>query len=105
MKTLIRSLMMLGLISLLLMGVAQIGGAETNWMAPAGEKEELRGTEFPFPVGWVPESAAPGIESRDSYISNEAVETGALPGIVMPVDELRGTEFPFPVGFVPEGRE
>ena len=105
MKTLLHSLMVLGFISLLLMGAAQTGGAETSWMVPAGEKEELRGTEFPFPVGWVPESAAPGIESRDSYMLNEAAETGALPGTVMPADELRGTEFPFPVGFVPEGKE
>lgn len=105
MKTIFRSLLMLGLISVLLMGAAQTGGAETNWMAPAGEKEELRGTEFPFPVGWVPESKAPGAESRDSYILREPVETGALPGTVAPADELKGTEFPFPVGFVPEGRE
>jgi len=105
MKAIFHSLMMLGLISLLLMGAAQTGGAETNWMMAAGETEELRGTEFPFPVGWVPESEAPGTESRDSYILHEAAETGALPGTVMPADELRGTEFPFPVGFVPEGKE
>ena len=100
MKTIVRSLMMLGLISVLLMGIAQAGGSETNWMVSAGESEELKGTEFPFPVGWVP-----GIEADDSYDGREAVDTGALPETVKPEDELRGTEFPFPVGFVPEGKE
>jgi len=100
MKATVRSLMMLGLISVLSMGLAQIVGAETEWMAQAGETEELRGTEFPFPVGWVSES-----EAGESYVGEEATETGALPGPVVPADELRGTEFPFPVGFVPEGAE
>jgi len=100
MKTIVRPLMMLGLISVLLMGVTQTGGSETIWMASAGETEELKGTEFPFPVGWVP-----GVEADDSYVGREAVETGALPETVKPVDELRGTEFPFPVGWVPEEKE
>ena len=100
MKTVVRSLMMLGIISVLLMGIAQAGGSETKWMASAGESEELKGTEFPFPVGW-----APGIEADESYVEQEAVATGALPEAVKPVDELRGTEFPFPVGWVPEEKE
>jgi len=100
MKTIVRSLMMLGLISVLLMGVTQTGGSETIWMASAAETEELKGTEFPFPVGWVA-----GVEADDSYVGREAVETGALPETVKPVDELRGTEFPFPVGWVPEEKE
>jgi hypothetical protein len=100
MKSIIRSLMMLGLISVLLMGIAWAGGSETKWMAPAGEREELQGTEFPFPVGWVP-----GVEVDDSYVGREALDTGALPETVKPVDELKGTEFPFPVGWVPEEKE
>jgi hypothetical protein len=100
MKTIGRSLMMLGIISVLLMGIARAGGSETQWMAPTGEREELKGTEFPFPVGWVP-----GIEADDSYVGREATDTGALPETLKPVDELRGTEFPFPVGWVPEEKE
>ncbi len=100
MKAMARSLMMLGMISVLLMGVAQIVGAETGGVVQAGETKELRGTEFPFPVGWVPES-----EAGDSYVAEKATETGSLPGSAVPADELRGTEFPFPVGFVPEGAE
>ncbi len=100
MKTIARSLMMLGLISVALMGVAQILGAETGGMVQAGKTEELRGTEFPFPVGWVPES-----EAGEAYVAEEAKGTGAIPGGAAPVEELRGTEFPFPVGFVPEGAE
>jgi|MudIll2142460700_1097286.scaffolds.fasta_scaffold720538_1 hypothetical protein len=98
MKTIVRSLMVLGLISVLLMGVAWAGGSETKWMTPAGE--ELKGTEFPFPVGWVP-----GVEADDSYVGREAMETGALPETLKPVDELKGTEFPFPVGWVPDEKE
>jgi hypothetical protein len=100
MKTIVRSLTMLGIISILLMGISQAGGSEPIWMAPAGGSEELRGTEFPFPVGWVP-----GIEADDSYDGREAVDTGALPETVKPVEELKGTEFPFPVGWVPEEKE
>jgi len=100
MKTTFRSLMMLGLISVLLMGITQTGGSETKWMEPAEEREELQGTEFPFPVGWVP-----GIEAGDSYVEREAIGTEALPGTVEFAGEQRGTEFPFPVGFVPEGKE
>ena len=100
MKTIFRSLMVLGLISVFLMGIAWAGGSETKWMAPAGEREELQGTEFPFPVGWVP-----GVEVDDSYVGREALDTGALPETVKPVDELKGTEFPFPVGWVPEEKE
>ncbi len=100
MKTAARSLMMLGLISVLLMGWAQVGGSETNWMAQAGETEELQGTEHPFPVGWIPAA-----EAEEPYVEQEATEAGALPESVTPADELRGTEFPFPVGFVPEGAE
>ena len=100
MKTIVRSLMMLGIISVLLMEVAQAGGTETKWMTPSGESEEMKGTEFPFPVGWVP-----GIEDDDSKLGREAVETGALPETVKPVEELKGEEFPFPVGWVPEEKE
>ncbi len=96
----VRSLLMLGLISILSMGVAQIVGAETVGTVQAGGTGELRGTEFPFPVGWVPAS-----DAGESFVAEEARETGALPGSVVPVEELRGTEFPFPVGFVPEGAE
>lgn len=94
-KTMYVSLMMLGLFFVVVTGIAQAGGPEADWMAPVGEKEELRGTEFPFPVGFVPETG------MAEYPAEEAVETGALPV----EDELRGTEHPFPVGFVPEGRE
>ncbi len=100
MKAMVRSLMVLGLVSVLLMGLTQIVGAETGGMVQAGETEALRGTEFPFPVGWVPES-----ELAESQVAEEPTETGALPGSAVPVEELRGTEFPFPVGFVPEGAE
>ncbi len=100
MKTIARSLIMLGLISVALMGVAQILGAETGGMVQAGKTEELWGTEFPFPVGWVPAT-----EAGESYVVEEATETGSLPGSAAPVEELRGTEYPFPVGFVPEGAE
>jgi hypothetical protein len=54
-KTVIVSLMMLGLVFVVSAGIAQGGGPETNWMVPEGETVELRGTEFPFPVGFVPE--------------------------------------------------
>ncbi len=100
MKAVARSLMVLGLISVLSMGVARSGGSATIWMAQAGEREELQGTEHPFPVGWVPAT-----ETGGAYVEEGATEAGALPGSVMPVEELRGTEFPFPVGFVPEGAE
>lgn len=92
MKKVFVSLMMLGLFFVVLTGITQAGGSEMNWMAPGGEKEELRGTEFPFPVGFVPETMMTEVQTP------EALETGALPV----AEELRGTEFPFPVGFVPE---
>jgi hypothetical protein len=91
-KSLLVSLMMLGLFFVVLTGITQAGGSEMSWTLPGGEKEELRGTEFPFPVGFVPETRMTG------YPAAEALETGALPV----EEELRGTEFPFPVGFVPE---
>lgn len=91
-KILLVSLMMLGLFLVVSGGIARTGGSELNWMAPGLEKEELRGTEFPFPVGFVPESM------MSEYGIQEPVETGVLPA----EEELRGTELPFPVGFIPE---
>jgi hypothetical protein len=91
-KVLLVSLMMLGLFSVLLTGMTQAGDTEKDWMVSGGEKEELRGTEYPFPVGFVPET------EMTEYQASEALETGTLPA----EEELRGTEYPFPVGFVPE---
>jgi hypothetical protein len=54
-KTVLVPLMMLGLFFVVSTGIAQSGGPETNWMVPSGDQEELRGMEFPFPVGFVPE--------------------------------------------------
>ncbi len=99
MRPLLRSLMVLGSVSVLLMGMSQTVGSQTQSTAPAGEREELRGTEFPFPVGWV------AGEADESYVGREAIGAGALPEAAAPAAELRGTEFPFPVGFVPEGQE
>ncbi|HEY7586274.1 MAG TPA: hypothetical protein VH866_07185 [Candidatus Deferrimicrobiaceae bacterium] len=90
-KIILVSLMTLGSLLFASTGMIRTAGSELNSMAPGWEKEELRGTEFPFPVGFVPESM------MTEYGIQEPVETGVLPA----EEELRGTEFPFPVGFVP----
>lgn len=89
------SLLLLGLVFVVSAGITQAGGPESEWMVPEGEMVELRGTEFPFPVGFEPET------EMTEYQAEEALGTGALPV----EDELRGTELPFPVGFVPEVKE
>jgi hypothetical protein len=89
-KVLLSSLV-LGVFLVVLTGVARGGDSEYKPMASGGGiAYELRGTELPFPVGFVLE---------------EPLETGTLPESFLPGFELRGTELPFPVGFVPEDRE
>ena len=63
-------------------------GATPDMASGEGTAYELRGTEHPFPVGFV--AAGP-------------IETGSAPEPASgggTAYELRGTEHPFPVGFV-----